>query len=216
MNIILLGPPGAGKGTQAKRLEESYNLAPVSTGDLLRAEVKAGTELGQKAGEIMKSGGLVPDELIIAMISERIDALAGSDGIILDGFPRTTGQAEALDTMLAEKGLKMDAVIQIALDDAVVVERLSGRFSCAQCGAGYHEKFSPPKTEGVCDQCGATEFTRRDDDKPETVKARLVAYHEQTAPILPYYENKGALKTVDGGATIDDVNREIIEILGEP
>jgi len=214
MNIILLGPPGAGKGTQAKRLEEACNLIQLSTGDILRAEVKSGSELGQRVDKILKSGGLVPDSLITDMISDRIDHDKSADGIILDGFPRTTGQAEALDAMLAEKGMKMDYVIQMKVDDDEVVERLSGRFSCAKCGAGYHDKFNRPKQDGVCDSCGGTEFSRRDDDKPETVKARLAAYHEQTAPILPFYEKKGALVTVDGSTGIDEVGRQIMEILG--
>jgi adenylate kinase len=214
MNIILLGPPGAGKGTQAKHLEEVCNLVQLSTGDMLRAEVKSGSELGRKAEAVMKSGGLVPDDLIIAMISDRIDNAQSADGVIFDGFPRTTGQAEALDDMLAEKGMKMDHVIQIELNDNVVVERLSGRFSCAKCGAGYHDKFNRPKQDGKCDNCGGTEFSRRDDDKPETVKVRLKAYHEQTAPILPYYEKKGALITIDGSATIEKVEQEILEVLG--
>lgn len=214
MNVILLGPPGAGKGTQAKRLEEAYNLIQLSTGDMLRAEIKSGSELGRKVDKVIKSGGLVPDDLIVKLISDRIDDANSSDGIILDGFPRTTGQAEALDAMLAEKGMKMDYVIQIKLDDDEVVERLSGRFNCAKCGAGYHDKLNRPKKDGVCDICGGTEFSRRDDDKPETVKTRLVAYHEQTAPILPFYEKKGVLVAVDGSAGIEEVGRQIMEILG--
>lgn len=213
MNVILLGPPGAGKGTQAERLGKTYDLVQLSTGDMLREEVRGGTELGKTAKKIMDSGALVPDELIISMISGRIDRVGGK-GIILDGFPRTTAQAEALDKMLAEKGLKLDHVIQLKVDEDALVQRLSGRFACAKCGAGYHDTFSPPKAEGVCDRCGATEFSRRSDDNPETVRARLVAYREQTAPILPYYEKKGALKAIDGMGEMDEVFRRIREIVG--
>ena len=213
MNVILLGPPGAGKGTQAERLGKTYDLVQLSTGDMLREEVRGGTELGKTAKNIMDSGALVPDELIISMISGRIDRVGGK-GVILDGFPRTTAQAEALDKMLAEKGLKLDHVIQLKVDEDALVQRLSGRFACAKCGAGYHDTFSPPKTEGVCDRCGATEFSRRSDDNPETVRARLVAYREQTAPILPYYEKKGALKAIDGMGEMDDVFGRIREIVG--
>jgi adenylate kinase len=161
-------------------------------------------------------GGLVSDDLIVEMISDRIDNQHGANGIILDGFPRTTGQAEALDEMLAEKGMKMDHVIEIKIDDDDVIERLSGRFNCAECGAGYHDKFHRPRRDGVCDVCGSTKFSRRDDDKPDTVKARLVAYHEQTAPILPFYEKKGVLVTVDGSVGIDEVERQIGKVLGPP
>ena len=213
MNVILLGPPGAGKGTQAERLGKTFDLVQLSTGDMLREEVRGGTELGKTAKKIMDSGALVPDELIISMISGRIDRVGGK-GIILDGFPRTTAQAEALDKMLAEKNLKLDHVIQLKVDEDALVQRLSGRFACAKCGAGYHDTFSPPKTEGVCDRCGATEFSRRSDDNPETVRALLVAYREQTAPILPYYDEKGALKAIDGMGEMDEVFRRIREIVG--
>ena len=213
MNVILLGPPGAGKGTQAERLGKTFDLVQLSTGDMLREEVRGGTELGKTAKKIMDSGALVPDELIISMISGRIDRVGGK-GIILDGFPRTTAQAEALDKMLGEKNLKLDHVIQLKVDEDALVQRLSGRFACAKCGAGYHDTFSPPKKEGVCDRCGATEFSRRSDDNPETVRARLVAYREQTAPILPYYEKKGALKAIDGMGEMDEVFRRIREIVG--
>ena len=216
MNVILLGPPGAGKGTQAKRLEDAYNLLQLSTGEMLRAEIKSGSKLGREVDEVIKLGGLVSDDLIVEMISDRIDNQHGANGIILDGFPRTTGQAEALDEMLAEKGMKMDHVIEIKIDDDDVIERLSGRFNCAECGAGYHDKFHRPRRDGVCDVCGSTEFSRRDDDKPDTVKARLVAYHEQTAPILPFYEKKGVLVTVDGSVGIDEVERQIGKVLGPP
>ncbi len=205
MNLILLGPPGAGKGTQAERLCGEFNLVQLSTGDMLREEVKSGSELGRTAKEIMERGDLVPDDLMIAMIAGRIDTGNGGDGVILDGFPRTTAQADALDAMLVEKGLKIDHVVQITVDEDAVVERISGRFSCAECGAGYHDSFKRPKQEGVCDNCGATEFNRRADDNAETVRSRLEAYREQTAPILPYYEGKGSLQAVDGMGSIDDV-----------
>lgn len=205
MNLILLGPPGAGKGTQAERLCDEFSLIQLSTGDMLRQEVKSGSELGRTAKEIIERGDLVPDDLMIAMIAGRIHTGNGGDGVILDGFPRTTAQAEALDAMLVEKGLKIDHVVQITVDEDAVVERISGRYSCAKCGAGYHDSFKRPKQEGVCDICGATEFNRRADDNAETVRSRLEAYREQTAPILPYYEAKGSLQAVDGMGSINDV-----------
>jgi len=216
VNIILLGPPGAGKGTQAKRIEERYGLVQLSTGDMLRAERKSGSELGRKAQAIMDAGKLVSDDLIIELISRRIDQLKGGKGFILDGFPRTVPQAEALDRMLAEKGLKLDAVIEMTVDEAELIHRIAGRFSCAKCGASYHDQFNRPKTDGVCDVCGGTEFTRRADDRPEAVKIRLVAYREQTAPILPYYRKKGVLRSIDGMAPIEEVGRQIESILGKP
>ena len=214
MNIILLGPPGAGKGTQAKRIEERYGLVQLSTGDMLRAERKSGSELGRKAQAIMDAGKLVSDDLIIELISRRIDQLKGGKGFILDGFPRTVPQAEALDRMLAEKGLRLDAVIEMTVDEPALIDRIAGRFSCAKCGASYHDSFHRPKREGVCDACGATDFVRRADDRPEAVKTRLEAYRQQTAPILPYYRAKGVLRTVDGMADIDEVGRQIEAILG--
>ena len=213
MNMIILGPPGGGKGTQCERLVEEYGLVQLSTGDLLRAEVKSGSELGQTAKKIMDAGQLVPDDMIISMISSQIDQNSDSEGIILDGFPRTTAQAEALDAMLSEKSLNMDHVVQLEVDEDAIVERLSGRFSCANCGAGYHDTFSQPAEEGKCDKCGHTEFSRRSDDNPETVRSRLVAYREQTAPILPFYQDKGVLQSVDGMGGMEEVFDQIKEIV---
>jgi len=213
MNLILLGPPGAGKGTQAKRLEDRHSLVQLSTGDMLRAVVASGVPLGQQAKEIMAAGKLMPDELMIEMIADRISKPDCATGFILDGFPRTVPQAEALDRMLEQKGLKLDHVIEMKVDDTALVERITGRYTCAKCGRGYHDKFETPKVEGVCDNCGSTEFTRRADDNAETVITRLAAYHKQTAPILPYYQERGVLETVDGMADIDVVTEQIEALL---
>jgi len=213
-NLILLGPPGAGKGTQAKRLETKYGLVQLSTGDMLRAAVAAGTETGKQAKEIMERGDLVPDNIIIAMIAERINQPDVSSGFILDGFPRTTAQAQALDGLLKFKGRKLDHVIELKVDDEALVERVSGRFSCAKCGASYHDSFNRPKKENVCDVCGATEFKRRADDNAETVRQRLSAYHAQTAPLLPYYEAQGILRSLDGMAEIDSITDSMEKVLG--
>jgi adenylate kinase len=213
MNVVLLGPPGSGKGTQAKRLEEAFGIAQLSTGDMLRAEVAAGSEVGRKADAIMRAGQLVPDDMIIALIECRLDAPECRTGFILDGFPRTVPQAEALDVMLKSKGLKLDHVLELEVDDEAMVERISGRFSCASCGAGYHDKFQQPKVSGVCDVCGSTEFVRRADDNAETVRARLKAYHTQTAPISAYYERQGILKRVNGMGAIDQVSKDLTKAI---
>jgi adenylate kinase len=213
MKLILLGPPGAGKGTQAKRLEESRGLKQVSTGDMLRAAVQAGTPLGLEADRIMKAGKLVPDGIMIDMIAERIDQPDCRRGVILDGFPRTVRQAEALDAMLANRSQGLDAVIEMVVDDAVLVERIAGRYSCAKCGAVYHDKTQQPKAPGICDVCGSKEFKRRPDDNPQTVQARLQEYYQQTAPIVPYYKEKGLLRQVDGMAEVDAVTRQIEAVL---
>ncbi len=211
MNVILLGPPGAGKGTQAKRLEERYGLVQLATGDMLRAERASGSPLGKRVQAIMDAGNLVSDDIMIEMIAGRIGA-AGK-GFILDGFPRTVPQAEALDAMLATKGLKLDRVIEMAVDESALIDRLAGRFTCAKCGASYHDHNNRPKVDGVCDICGSKDFIRRADDNPEAVKTRLVAYRKQTAPILPYYRGKGIMTQVDGMADIDEVRRQIEAVL---
>lgn len=213
MELILLGPPGAGKGTQSKLLETRYGVAQISTGDMLRAEVKAGSPIGLEAKAIMAAGALVSDDLIIRMIGERITRPECAKGFILDGFPRTVPQAEALDKLLHETAVDLDAVIELKVDEAVLVERISGRFTCAKCGAGYHDKFKQPHKPGVCDVCGSIEFSRRADDKADTVHARLEAYNEQTAPILPYYKAKGRLFTVDGMAEMEEVEKQIEAVL---
>ena len=213
MKLILLGPPGAGKGTQAQELERRHNLIQLSTGEMLRATIASGSGLGNELKTIVESGALVPDEIMIRMISERISQPDCNNGFILDGFPRTTAQAEALDTMLTDKGLKLDHVIELSVDADVLAERIGGRYSCAKCGAGYHDEFQKPGLDGLCDHCGSQEFSRRADDNLETVKARLEAYEKQTALLLPYYREKGQLRTVDAMAAIEDVTREMEQIV---
>ena len=213
MILILLGPPGCGKGTQAKRLEESYSVLQLSTGDMLRAAVASGSKMGEQAKKVMDAGGLMPDEIMIEIISERIDQPDCANGFILDGFPRTTPQAEALDTLLAQKSLKLGKVIELKVDEEALVERITGRFSCVKCGAGYHDKFQQPKRLGICDSCGNTEFSRRSDDNEDTVRSRLSAYNDQTAEIVPYYGAKGNLIEIDGMLDIEDVTLAIQEVI---
>ncbi len=211
--IILLGPPGAGKGTQARRLEEQYGLVQLSTGDVLRAAVKAGTSLGREAKTYMDAGKLVPDDLIIRLIEDWMQKPEAKKGFILDGFPRTVPQAKALDAMLQKRSMKLKAVVEMKVDDAALVARVSGRFTCAKCGEGYHDSFKKLKKAGECDKCHSKDFIRRPDDNAETIKTRLEAYHAQTAPIIPYYREQGIMVEVDGMAEMDAVFADIKRVL---
>jgi adenylate kinase len=213
--LILLGPPGAGKGTQARMLEQKFGLVQLSTGDLLRAAVAAGTDAGLQAKAVMEAGGLVSDEIVLAILRDRMNEPDTAKGIILDGFPRTAGQAAALDTLLEEQGMSLGAAISLEVDDAAMVERVSGRYTCAKCGEGYHDSFKTPAVEGVCDACGSTEFKHRADDNAETVGARLSAYHDQTAPLIAYYDGKGALQRVDAMGEIDRIAADLGAIVTE-
>lgn len=213
MRLILLGPPGAGKGTQAQRLMEIYKIPQLSTGDMLRAAVAAGTEWGNRAKQIMEAGGLVSDDIVNAIISDRVEDDDCKNGFILDGYPRTLVQADATEALLSKKNMSLNAVIELAVDDSILVERISGRYTCANCGAGYHDTNLVPKVAGVCDKCGSTEFKRRPDDTAELVVDRLQTYYKETAPLVGYYYAKQLLKTVDGMADISVVGDEIDKIL---
>ncbi|WP_199553354.1 adenylate kinase [Sandaracinobacteroides hominis] len=212
-NIILLGPPGAGKGTQATRLVDERGMVQLSTGDILRAAVKAGTPVGQMADEIMKAGKLFPDELMAEILGEHLDGIPLSSGVIFDGYPRTERQAELLDELLANRNRKLDYVIELVVDEDALVDRITGRFTCATCGEGYHDRNKQPKVAGVCDRCGSTEFKRRPDDTEETVRTRMGEYRAKTAPILPIYAARGLVRQVDGMADMTDVGGAIAAIL---
>ena len=213
MNIILLGPPGAGKGTQAARLVDERGMVQLSTGDMLRAAVKAGTPIGLQAKAVMDAGELVSDEIVSGLIGEKLDAMAAGEGAIFDGYPRTAPQAESLDGILETRGRSLDHVIELEVNEDALVDRITGRFSCAKCGEGYHDRYKLPKVENVCDVCGSTEFKRRPDDNEETVRTRMAEYRAKTAPILPIYEARGLVKRVDGMADIDEVSAQIATIL---
>ena len=213
MKIIMLGAPGAGKGTQAKKIAEKYGIPHISTGDIFRANIKNGTELGKKAKTYMDQGLLVPDELVVDLVVDRVNQEDCAGGYVLDGFPRTIPQAEALDKALSEMGQKVDYAINVEVPDENIVNRMSGRRACLSCGATYHIVSIPPKKEGICDVCGS-ELVLRDDDKPETVQKRLTVYHEQTQPLIDFYEKKGALRSVDGTLPMEEVFAAITEILG--
>jgi adenylate kinase len=212
--VILLGPPGAGKGTQARMLEEDFGLVQLSTGDLLRAAVAQGTEAGHKARAVMEAGGFVPDDIVLAILQDRMARPDVARGIILDGFPRTAGQAAALDRLLADAGRRVTAAISLEADDAAMVDRVAGRFTCADCGEGYHDQFKQTATAGVCDRCGGTAFTRRADDTAETVRERLQAYHAQTAPLIAHYDRLSVLERVPAMGAIADIRARLAGIVG--
>ncbi len=214
MNIILLGPPGAGKGTQASHLVETRSMVQLSTGDMLRAAVKAGTPIGLQAKAVMDAGALVSDEIVSGIIGEALDQLPATTGVIFDGYPRTAAQAVSLDSILAERKRTLHHVIELAVDEDALVERIVGRFTCGQCGEGYHDTFKQPAVAGVCDKCGSTEFKRRPDDNEETVRTRMQEYRAKTAPILPIYDARGLVSRIDGMAPIGDVTTAIASILG--
>jgi len=211
--LILLGPPGAGKGTQARMLEERFGLVQLSTGDLLRAAVKAGTEAGRRAEAVMNAGDLVSDDIVIAILRDRMAEPDCVRGVILDGFPRTAVQARALDALLAETGQNVNAAISLEVDDAAMVARISGRYTCAECGEGYHDSFKQPARAGTCDKCGGTAFKRRADDKAETVEARLKVYHAETAPLIAYYDDKGSLDRIDAMGGIEDISAALAALV---
>ncbi|AVO39154.1 adenylate kinase [Pukyongiella litopenaei] len=211
--LILLGPPGAGKGTQARMLEDSFGLVQLSTGDLLRAAVAAGTEAGKAARAVMEAGGLVSDDIVTAILRDRMAEPDCARGVILDGFPRTTVQAEALDALLAETGQQVGAAVSLEVEDAAMIARISGRFTCGNCGEGYHDRFKPTAKAGTCDKCGGTDMKRRSDDTAETVASRLDAYHAQTAPLIAYYGDKGVLRKVDAMGAIDAIASELADVV---
>jgi adenylate kinase len=212
--MILLGPPGAGKGTQAQLLVDNHNIPQLSTGDMLRAAIQAGTDTGLKAKAIMDAGKLVSDDIVNAIVSERIDEDDCVNGFILDGYPRTLGQADALGVMLDEKGLKLNCVVELRVDDDALVERVAGRYTCAKCGEGYHDSFKKPNVDGTCDKCGSKEFKRRPDDNAETMRTRLQTYYKETSPLIGYYYAKSMLKSVEGMGSIEDVSNGVEQALG--
>jgi len=215
MNVILLGPPGAGKGTQAKMIEDHFGLKQLSSGDMLRSAVAAGTEVGKRAKAYMDDGKLVPDEVVVDIVFDTIDKLDATRGFILDGFPRTPRQAEALDAKLTASGRRIDWAILFDVDNELLVKRIAGRFTCATCGEGYHDVFKRPEKEGVCDRCGGTDFKRRADDNEATVRKRLEVYSAETAPLIDYYRGKGKLRTIDGELPIEDVARAVRAVFAE-
>jgi adenylate kinase len=215
LNIILLGPPGAGKGTQASKLVADRGMVQLSTGDMLRAAVKAGTPIGLKAKAVMEAGELVSDEIVSGLIGEKLDSMGADEGAIFDGYPRTEAQAHSLDEILASRGRKLDRVIELEVNEDALVERITGRFTCAQCGEGYHDLFKQPKVADICDVCGSTEFKRRPDDNEETVRTRMAEYRAKTAPILPLYEARGLVRRVDGMADMSAVSAQIAAILDD-